>query len=137
MDVVRSQARAPQPKMIIAGYSAYPRVIDFAAFAEIAKEIGAIFMVDMAHFAGLSATGVYPSPVPFADVVTTTTHQTPRGPRGGVILRHAEDASRPARGDDPLQGRAPEGDRQERLPRRAGRSAGARHRREGGVVPRG
>ena len=78
--------------MIIAGYSAYPRVIDFAAFAEIAKEVGAIFMVDMAHFAGLVATGVYPSPVPHADVVTTTTHKTLRGPRGGMILCKAEHA---------------------------------------------
>jgi glycine hydroxymethyltransferase len=93
MDVVRKQARAHQPKMIIAGYSAYPRVIDFAAFAEIAKEIGAIFMVDMAHFAGLSATGVYPTPVPHADVVTTTTHKTLRGPRGGMILCKAEHAA--------------------------------------------
>jgi len=93
MDVVRSQAHAHKPKMIIAGYSAYPRVVDFAAFAEIAKEIGAIFMVDMAHFAGLSATGVYPSPVPHADVVTTTTHKTLRGPRGGMILCKAEHAA--------------------------------------------
>jgi glycine hydroxymethyltransferase len=93
MDVVRSQARAHQPKMIIAGYSAYPRVIDFAAFAEIAREVGAIFMVDMAHFAGLSATGVYPTPVPHADVVTTTTHKTLRGPRGGMILCKAEHAA--------------------------------------------
>ena len=93
MDAVRSQARAHQPKMIIAGYSAYPRVIDFAAFAEIAKEVGAIFMVDMAHFAGLSATGVYPTPVPHADVVTTTTHKTLRGPRGGMILCKAEHAA--------------------------------------------
>jgi glycine hydroxymethyltransferase len=93
MDAVRSQARAHQPKMIIAGYSAYPRIVDFAAFAEIAKEIGAIFMVDMAHFAGLSATGVYPSPVPHADVVTTTTHKTLRGPRGGMILCKAQHAA--------------------------------------------
>jgi glycine hydroxymethyltransferase len=93
MDVVRSQARTHRPKMIIAGYSAYPRVIDFAAFAEIAKEVGAVFMVDMAHFAGLSATGVYPSPVPHADVVTTTTHKTLRGPRGGMILCKAEHAA--------------------------------------------
>jgi glycine hydroxymethyltransferase len=93
MDAVRSQARTHRPKMIIAGYSAYPRVIDFAAFAEIAKEVGAIFMVDMAHFAGLSATGVYPSPVPHADVVTTTTHKTLRGPRGGMILCKAEHAA--------------------------------------------
>jgi glycine hydroxymethyltransferase len=76
--------------MIIAGYSAYSRAIDFAAFAEVAREIGAIFMVDMAHFAGLVATGHYPSPVPHADVVTTTTHKTLRGPRGGMILCKAE-----------------------------------------------
>src|ERR1700730_5132777 len=79
--------------MIIAGYSAYPRVVQFAAFAEVAKEIGAIFMVDMAHFAGLSATGAYPSPVPHADVVTSTTHKTLRGPRGGLILCKAEHAA--------------------------------------------
>ncbi len=89
-DAMRSQARTHKPKMIIAGYSAYPRVVDFAAFADVAKEIGAIFMVDMAHFAGLSATGVYPNPVPHADVVTTTTHKTLRGPRGGMILCKAE-----------------------------------------------
>jgi glycine hydroxymethyltransferase len=93
MDAVRSQARTHRPKMIIAGYSAYPRVIDFAAFAEIAKEVGAVFMVDMAHFAGLSATGVYPSPIPHADVVTTTTHKTLRGPRGGMILCKTEHAA--------------------------------------------
>jgi glycine hydroxymethyltransferase len=78
--------------MIIAGYSAYSRVIDFARFAEVAREVGAIFMVDMAHFAGLVAAGVYPSPVPHADVVTTTTHKTLRGPRGGLILCKAEHA---------------------------------------------
>ena len=77
---------------MLAGYSAYSRVIDFAAFADIAKEVGAIFMVDMAHFAGLVAGGVYPSPVPHADVVTTTTHKTLRGPRGGLILCKAEHA---------------------------------------------
>ena len=93
MDAVRSQALAHTPKMIIAGYSAYPRIVDFAAFAAIAKEVGAIFMVDMAHFAGLSATGVYPSPVPHADVVTTTTHKTLRGPRGGMILCKAQHAA--------------------------------------------
>ena len=93
MDAVRSQAQTHKPKMIIAGYSAYPRVLDFAAFAEIAREVGAIFMVDMAHFAGLSATGVYPSPVPHADVVTTTTHKTLRGPRGGLILCKAQHAA--------------------------------------------
>jgi glycine hydroxymethyltransferase len=78
--------------MIIAGYSAYSRHIDFAAFAEVAKEIGALFMVDMSHFAGLAAAGVYPSPVPHADVVTTTTHKTLRGPRGGMILCRAAHA---------------------------------------------
>jgi glycine hydroxymethyltransferase len=93
MDAVRSQALAHRPRMIIAGYSAYPRVIDFGAFAEIAREVGAVFMVDMAHFAGLSATGLYPSPVPHADVVTTTTHKTLRGPRGGMILCKAEHAA--------------------------------------------
>jgi glycine hydroxymethyltransferase len=78
--------------MIIAGYSAYSRILDYEAFADIAKEVGAIFLVDMAHFAGLAATGVYPSPVPFADVVTTTTHKTLRGPRGGLILCKAQHA---------------------------------------------
>ena len=85
-------AREERPKMIIAGASAYARIIDFAPFAEVAKEIGALFMVDMAHFAGLVATGYHPSPVPLADVVTTTTHKTLRGPRGGMILCKAEHA---------------------------------------------
>jgi glycine hydroxymethyltransferase len=91
-DQMRAQARAHQPRMIIAGYSAYSRVIDWQAFADIAREVGALFWVDMAHFAGLAATGVYPSPVPFADVVTSTTHKTLRGPRGGIILCKAEHA---------------------------------------------
>ena len=91
-DDMRAKARAHKPKMIIAGYSAYSRVVDFAAFAEVATEVGAIFMVDMAHFAGLAATGVYPSPVPYADVVTTTTHKTLRGPRGGLVLCKAQHA---------------------------------------------
>ena len=91
-DDVRRKARAHNPRMIIAGYSAYSRVIDFAKFAEIAEEVGAFFMVDMAHFAGLVAAGVYPSPVPHADVVTTTTHKTLRGPRGGIILCKSEHA---------------------------------------------
>lgn len=85
-DAMRAAARAHKPKMIIAGYSAYSRTIDWQAFADIAKEIGAIFFVDMAHFAGLAATGMYPSPVPYADVVSSTTHKTLRGPRGGIIL---------------------------------------------------
>ncbi len=89
---MRETARRERPKMIIAGYSAYSRVLDYQQFADAAKEVGAIFMVDMAHFAGLAATGVYPSPIPFADVVTTTTHKTLRGPRGGLILCRAEHA---------------------------------------------
>ncbi len=91
-DAMRAKAREHKPKMIIAGYSAYSRVLDFVAFSDIAKEVGAILLVDMAHFAGLVATGVYPSPVPYADVVTTTTHKTLRGPRGGMILCKAEHA---------------------------------------------
>ena len=91
-DAMRAAARTHRPKMIIAGYSAYSRHIDWQAFADVAKEVGALFLVDMAHFAGLAATGVYPSPVPFADVVTSTTHKTLRGPRGGIILCRAEHA---------------------------------------------
>ena len=83
---VRSLAIEHKPKMIIAGASAYPRTIDFAKFADIAKEVGAYLFVDMAHIAGLVAGGAHPSPVPYADVVTTTTHKTLRGPRGGMIL---------------------------------------------------
>ncbi len=85
-DKMREIARKDRPKMLIAGASAYARIIDFAAFADVAKEIGAIFLVDMAHFAGLVATDYHPSPIPYADVVTTTTHKTLRGPRGGMIL---------------------------------------------------
>lgn len=85
-DEVLRLAKAHQPKMIIAGYSAYPGELDFAKFREIADEVGAYLVVDMAHFAGLVATGDYPSPIPYADVVTSTTHKTLRGPRGGLIL---------------------------------------------------
>ena len=85
-DQVRDLARQHKPKMIIAGASAYPRIIDFKAFAGIAHEVGAYLFVDMAHIAGLVAAGLHPSPVPYADVVTTTTHKTLRGPRGGMIL---------------------------------------------------
>ena len=84
-DQVRDLAKKHKPKMIIAGASAYPRIIDFKTFGEIAHEVGAYLFVDMAHIAGLVATGLHPSPVPYADVVTTTTHKTLRGPRGGVI----------------------------------------------------
>ena len=83
-------AREKKPKLIIAGASAYSLQIDFERFAKVAKEIGAIFMVDMAHYAGLIAAGVYPNPVPYADVVTSTTHKSLRGPRGGIILMKAE-----------------------------------------------
>ena len=90
-DQVESMAKEHKPKLIIAGGSAYSRVIDFAKFAQIAKSIDALLMVDMAHFAGLVAAGLYPSPLPHADVVTTTTHKTLRGPRGGMILSNRED----------------------------------------------
>jgi glycine hydroxymethyltransferase len=92
MDRVRDLAKEHRPKMILAGFTAYPRVIDFAAFRAIADEVGALFMVDAAHFIGLVAGGAYPSPVPFADVVTFTTHKTLRGPRGAMILAKAEHA---------------------------------------------
>lgn len=93
-DQVRALAREHRPKMLIAGHSAYPRTLDFAAFRSIADEVGAILMVDMAHFAGLVAGGAHPSPVPYADVITTTTHKTLRGPRGAMILSKAEHAGR-------------------------------------------
>ena len=89
-DQVRDLAMAHRPKLIIAGASAYPRAIDFRAFAQIAQECGAYLMVDMAHIAGLVAGGVHENPVPYADIVTTTTHKTLRGPRGGLILGKAE-----------------------------------------------
>ena len=89
---VRRLAKEHKPKLILAGASAYPRTIDFAKFAEIAKEVGAYFMVDMAHIAGLVAAGLHPNPVPYADFVTTTTHKTLRGPRGGLILCKEEHA---------------------------------------------
>ena len=85
-DEIRALAKQHKPKMIIAGASAYPRVIDFKKFREIADEVGAVLFVDMAHIAGLVAAGVHPSPVPYADIVTSTTHKTLRGPRGGIIL---------------------------------------------------
>lgn len=95
MEAVAKLAREHKPKIIVAGYSAYPRTLDFAAFQKIAEEVGAYFMVDMAHFAGLAAAGVYPNPVPFADVVTTTTHKTLRGPRGAMILSKVADRLHP------------------------------------------
>ena len=91
-DAVRDLARVEKPKLLFAGGTAIPRIIDFAAFAEIAREVGAVFCADIAHIAGLIAAGVHPSPVPHADVVTTTTHKTLRGPRGGMILCREEHA---------------------------------------------
>ena len=94
MDEVASLAREHQPKVIVAGGSAYPRIIDFRRFREIADEVGAYLMVDMAHFAGLVAGGAHPSPVSHAHVVTTTTHKTLRGPRGGIVLTNDEDLAK-------------------------------------------
>lgn len=91
---VRRIAKECRPKLIVAGASAYARIIDFKKFREIADEVGAYLMVDMAHIAGLVAAGLHPSPVPYADVVTTTTHKTLRGPRGGLILSSAENAKK-------------------------------------------
>ena len=89
-DQIRDMAKKCNPKLIIAGASAYPRAIDFKVFADIAHEVGAVFMVDMAHIAGLVAGGAHMSPIPYADIVTTTTHKTLRGPRGGLILAREE-----------------------------------------------
>ena len=93
-DKLEAQAREVKPKMIVAGASAYPRVIDFKRLADIAHSIGAYLMVDMAHIAGLVAAGEHPSPIPYADVVTTTTHKTLRGPRGGLILTNNEEIAK-------------------------------------------
>ena len=93
-DEIRDMAKRNKPKLIIAGASAYPRTIDFQTFADIAHEVGAVLMVDMAHIAGLVAGGVHQSPVPYADIVTTTTHKTLRGPRGGLILCREEYAKK-------------------------------------------
>ena len=122
MDEVRALARERRPKMIVTGATAYPRFWDFAAFRAIADEVGALLFTDMAHFAGLVAAGVHPSPVPHSDIVTTTTHKTLRGPRGGMILCREEYAK---------------ADRQVGLPRPPGRPTDACHRRQGRRVPRG
>ena len=94
MDEVARIARERRPKLLLAGWSAYPRVLDFARFREIADEVGAYLMVDMAHFAGLVAAGLHPNPVPYADVVTTTVHKTLGGARGGLILCREEYAKK-------------------------------------------
>ena len=91
-DEVERLAKEHRPKLVIAGASAYPRIIDYPRFRKIADEIGALLMVDMAHIAGLVAAGLHPSPVPYADFVTTTTHKTLRGPRGGMVLCKSEHA---------------------------------------------
>ena len=119
-DALRALAKKEQPKMIIAGASAYPRAIDFAKFAEIAHEVGAYLFVDMAHIAGLVAAGLHQSPVPYADVVTTTTHKTLRGPRGGVILTNDEELAKKFN--------------KAILPRHTGWPARACHRRKGGLL---
>ena len=93
-DQVRDLARKHKPRMILAGASAYPRTIDFRTFADIAHEVGAYLFVDMAHIAGLVAAGCHPSPVPYADVVSTTTHKTLRGPRGGMLLCNDPDIAK-------------------------------------------
>ncbi len=93
-DTIRATAREVKPKLLIAGYSAYPRTLDFAKFKEIATEVGADLLVDMAHFAGLVASGHHESPVPYADFVTSTTHKTLRGPRGGLILTNSEEKAK-------------------------------------------
>ena len=117
MDALQRLADEFRPKLILAGWSAYPRQLDFERFREIADSVGALLMVDMAHFAGLVAAGEHPSPVPHADVVTTTIHKTLGGARGG---------------HDPLQGGVREEDQLGGVPRPAGRPADARHRRQGG-----
>src|SRR5699024_9028015 len=94
MEEVERLAKENQPKMIVAGWSAYPRQLDFAEFRRIADEVGALLLTDMAHFAGLVAAGLHPSPVPYSDVVTTTTHKTLGGPRGGIIISKPEYAKK-------------------------------------------
>ena len=118
---LEKQVRKVRPKMIVAGASAYPRAIDFEKLAEIAHGYGAFLMVDMAHIAGLVAGGMHQSPVPYADVVTTTTHKTLRGPRGGLILTNNAVLAKRIRC----------------LPRHSGRPAGARHRGQGRLLWRG
>lgn len=93
-DALEAQAKACRPALIVAGASAYPRIIDFARMAQIAREVGAYLMVDMAHIAGLVATGAHPNPVPYADIVTSTSHKTLRGPRGGFILTNSEEIAK-------------------------------------------
>ena len=120
-DKMRELALECKPKMIIAGASAYARTIDFKRFREVCDEVGAVLMVDMAHIAGLIAAGLHPSPIPYADVVTTTTHKTLRGPRGGLILANKEAA------ENIILTR--------RFPRYSGRTAGACYCSQGCLFP--
>ncbi len=119
-DELERLAQEHKPRLIVAGASAYPRVLDFERFAAVAKQSGALLMVDMAHIAGLIAAGLHPSPFPHADFVTTTTHKTLRGPRGGAVFS---------------QGAVCKGTRQDRLPRHPGRAADARDRRQSRLLP--
>ena len=121
-DALAVQAREVRPKMIVAGASAYPRIIDFERLGSIARDVDALLMVDMAHVAGLVAAGQHPSPFPHADLVTTTTHKTLRGPRGGLVF--AREATRQA-------------GQQDGLPRPSGRPADARHSCQGGRAQAG
>ena len=142
MDELAALAREHRPKLIIAGWSAYPRQLDFGRFREIADEVGAYLMTDMAHFAGLVAAGLHPNPVPYSDLVTTTTHKTLGGARGGMIICREElakkidsrrlprPAGRPARARDRRQGRGAADRAQRRVPRAPG--AHARRRARGG-----
>ena len=135
-DALEAQAAEVRPKLIVAGASAYPRIIEFERMAAIAHGVGALLFVDMAHIAGLVAAGVHPSPFPHADIVTTTTHKTLRGPRGGLIFcrERAAGGRRPG-GLPEREGLARRDRRQDRLPRRPGRTAHAGHRGQGRRVP--
>ena len=132
-DALEAQATEVRPKVVVAGASAYPRTWDFERMAAIAHGVGALLFVDMAHVAGLVAAGLHPSPFPHADLVTTTTHKTLRGPRGGVVFARADlpDGRRPRRLPGPGQEHARAGDRQVGVPGRPGRAADARRRRQG------
>ena len=131
-DALEQQAKEVRPKLIIGGASAYPRIIDFVRMADIAHSVGALLWVDMAHIAGLVAAGLHPSPFPHADIVTTTTHKTLRGARGGLIFGRRELPPTADPADYPMvKPNLARNDRPERLPGRPGRPARARHRGQG------
>ncbi len=133
-DALEAQAAEVRPKVIVAGASAYPRTWDFERMAAIAHGVGALLFVDMAHVAGLVAAGLHPSPFPHADLVTTTTHKTLRGPRGGVVFARADLPEGVDRADFPALGKSTlaQADRQVGVPGRPGRPADARRRGQGG-----